>query len=206
MTQPVDYTPATAFNAFAPSGFPNLGTNLDTEFQNIGTTTDQIRANLAILQRDDTLLANGIVHPDSLTALTKTLIATTGWYPKGNWATATVYAFKDVVVQGGLAYVALAAHTSGVFATDLAAAKWMTFSTAYTTTAFGLSMLAAADATAALTLLGLTVSAFGKTLIDDADAQTARATLGLGGTVALTTDTNRKIRTANTMARIAYTR
>ena len=38
-----------------------------------------------------------------------------------------------------------------------------------------------------------------------ADAAAARSAIGLGGTVALTSDTNRKIRTANTMARIAFT-
>jgi hypothetical protein len=44
----------------------------------------------------------------------------------GNWATGTVYAAADVVAQGGLFYVCAVAHTSGTFATDLAASppKW----------------------------------------------------------------------------------
>lgn len=40
------------------------------------------------------------------------------------WATATVYAIGDLVIQSSKIYQALTAHTSGTFATDLAALKW----------------------------------------------------------------------------------
>lgn len=40
------------------------------------------------------------------------------------WATATAYAVGGVSLQGGTLYMCLAAHTSGTFATDLAAARW----------------------------------------------------------------------------------
>lgn len=40
------------------------------------------------------------------------------------WATATSYAVNDKVLTGGLKYICLVAHTSGTFATDLAAGKW----------------------------------------------------------------------------------
>lgn len=43
---------------------------------------------------------------------------------RGAWATTTSYALKDVVISGGIAYVAVLAHTSGTFATDLAAGRW----------------------------------------------------------------------------------
>lgn len=42
------------------------GVRLDTEFDAIATTTDEIRENLALLQRDDGALANGVVTEDSL--------------------------------------------------------------------------------------------------------------------------------------------
>ena len=176
MTQPTAYNPATAFGSFAPSGFPNLGTNLDTEFQNLNTTLDQTLANLALIQNDSTGLANLIVTPDSLSIATRQLFGTTGWTPRGAWLTATAYALKDVVSQGGTGYVCMVAHTSGVFATDLTAVKWLAFSQSLTTSAFGLSWLNTADATSAMVLLGLTISSFGRTLIDDADAAVGLAT------------------------------
>lgn len=47
--------------------------------------------------------------------------------PRGSWATATAYAIKDVVVVSGVAYAAPVAHTSGVWATDLAAGRWVVY-------------------------------------------------------------------------------
>lgn len=43
---------------------------------------------------------------------------------KGAWLTATAYVVGDVVTQNSLRYVCKTAHTSGTFATDLAATKW----------------------------------------------------------------------------------
>lgn len=43
---------------------------------------------------------------------------------KGQWLTATAYAVDDVAYQLGSSYICLTAHTSGTFATDLAASKW----------------------------------------------------------------------------------
>lgn len=40
------------------------------------------------------------------------------------WVTTHAYVLGDLVVQGGTNYYCLVAHTSGTFATDLAAAKW----------------------------------------------------------------------------------
>jgi hypothetical protein len=50
------------------------------------------------------------------------------WTAPAAWATATAYVAgppASVVVQGGETYVCLVAHTSGTFATDLAAGKWI---------------------------------------------------------------------------------
>jgi len=41
-----------------------------------------------------------------------------------DWVTATAYVVGDLVQQTGYCYECLTAHTSGTFATDLAAAKW----------------------------------------------------------------------------------
>lgn len=46
---------------------------------------------------------------------------------RGAWATATAYATKDIVLQGGVWYVAVVAHTSSAaFATD-SASKWRVY-------------------------------------------------------------------------------
>lgn len=58
MSQPAPYTPVTSFVTYQAqqSWFP--GPNIDVELNNLKTTTDQIRANLALIQRDDGKLAN----------------------------------------------------------------------------------------------------------------------------------------------------
>jgi hypothetical protein len=48
---------------------------------------------------------------------------------KGAWTTATAYKVDDIVLRGGTAYIALIAHTSGVFTTNLAAGNWEIFTT-----------------------------------------------------------------------------
>lgn len=52
----------------------------------------------------------------------------TAWSAPAAWLTATAYVAgppASVVTQGGETYVCLTSHTSGTFATDLAAAKWI---------------------------------------------------------------------------------
>lgn len=46
---------------------------------------------------------------------------------RGNWLTATAYALNDLVVQNSIVYICTAAHTSGVFATDLAVPRWAVY-------------------------------------------------------------------------------
>ena len=43
---------------------------------------------------------------------------------QGNWGTSTAYVTSDIVATTGRSYICIVAHTSGTFATDLAAAKW----------------------------------------------------------------------------------
>jgi len=48
---------------------------------------------------------------------------------RGPWLTLTGYAIKDLVQESGITYLCIVAHTSGTFATDLAAGKWGIFQT-----------------------------------------------------------------------------
>jgi len=46
---------------------------------------------------------------------------------RGDWLTTTAYARNDTAVYSNVMYLCVAAHTSGTFATDLAANKWKYF-------------------------------------------------------------------------------
>ena len=46
---------------------------------------------------------------------------------RGAWLTSNVYIHKDLVKEGGIIYYSRETHTSGVFATDLAAGKWVIY-------------------------------------------------------------------------------
>jgi hypothetical protein len=69
--QPIQYNRVydfTGYQASSPS-IPLPGNQVDAELNALKLTTDQIRANLAIIQRDDTLLGNNTVHPDAFSLI-----------------------------------------------------------------------------------------------------------------------------------------
>lgn len=130
MTQPVSYVPAVGFQAeetAAVAGRSTVRTSaLDAELQAVSLTLSQILTNLAVIQRDDTGLRDLVVTTESLSANVKALFAG-GINPRGAWLTATAYAVKDVVetLSPLISYICVIAHTSGTFATDRTAGKWM---------------------------------------------------------------------------------
>jgi hypothetical protein len=71
-------------------------------------------------------LTNTGDNPATVTASWE--IMTSGLRHIGNWATSTAYIVDDIVSYGGQTYKTLLSHTSGTFATDLAASKWVKFS------------------------------------------------------------------------------
>lgn len=130
-----EYTPQTDFSqdeANQVSGRSTVRTtNLDAEFANLQTSIDSLIARLRVISRDDDALQDGIVTIESLAADVLALIGDAGFNPMGPWLTATSYERSDLVSEGTGTYVCAEAHTSGVFATDLAAGKWiMLFDTA----------------------------------------------------------------------------
>lgn len=129
MAQPTRYDPAYDFSDWQSTHptDPLPGSSLDSELALIQATTDDICDNLALIQRDDGALANGSVTPDTLSTASRALVAASG-NPRGAWATATAYAVGDVVSQSAATYICCTAHTSGTFATDLAAVKWLILS------------------------------------------------------------------------------
>lgn len=106
-----------------------IATELDAEFDAINTSVDGTQSRLAELQRDDGGLLNGVVTPQSLSADTLSFISNNNAYFKGSWVTAKAYAIGESVANSGTVYYCVVAHTSGTFATDLSASKWVASST-----------------------------------------------------------------------------
>jgi hypothetical protein len=107
------------------------GVQLDAEFNAIKTSMTETQSRLAEIQRDDGAIKNLAVHPDALSAATRALIAA-GGTPRGAWVTATAYEVGDLVKAPDLAsYICVTEHTSGTFATDLAAGKWLLFASPF---------------------------------------------------------------------------
>lgn len=126
MTQPTAYTRQFNFTGFSASNPSDQqpGVYLDAELNAAKRTFDGILASLKLIQRDDGALANGSVGLNQVA--NDVLLTLSGkWTPRGAWASATVYAVSDVVLSSGSSYVCAKAHTSGVFATDVAANDWI---------------------------------------------------------------------------------
>ncbi len=121
MAQPTAYAPAHEFltDEGANPNFP--GSEIDIELNAIKDTTDEIRTNLALIQRDDGELANRIVGSDQLTDE----LRTGALVNFSQWASEVTYAAGAIVVEDDSFYRCLVAHTASTFATDLSNAKWM---------------------------------------------------------------------------------
>lgn len=104
------------------------GADFDTDYDRIKVVFDAIVSALADVRRDDGGVKNQSIGIDQLKTEVVNLL--NGVTPRGNWATVTAYAKLDLVRQNNILYIALSAHTSGTFATDLAASKWMSISAA----------------------------------------------------------------------------
>lgn len=132
MAQPPAYTRQYDFTSFqtASPADPLPASGVESELNAVKTTLDQVLVNIALIQRDDGELANALIEPFSLSTTTLGLLASGSWVPKGDWVTSTAYVVGDIVEESSIAYICVVAHTSGTFATDLAAVKWMAISSA----------------------------------------------------------------------------
>jgi hypothetical protein len=132
MPQPSQYNPTTGFQEEETdqvAGRSTVRTSaLDAELAAIRDSINQLVTNIGLIQRDDGELKDGIVKVNSLSAAVLVLLGSAGFTiasPLG-WLTATDYAARTIVTNGTGTYVCAVAHTSSVFATDLAAGKWVT--------------------------------------------------------------------------------
>lgn len=150
--------------------FDAIATAIENTVSRDGTTPNTMSANLDM---------NGY---RILNALAQ---AGDGFIWTGGWVTATSYAVNNLTYSSGNAYICLEAHTSGVFATDLAAAKWELFASKGAPGAGNGDMIGSnnlsdlTDATTARTNLGVAigtqVQAYGAgiptTLADQTEAE-----------------------------------
>lgn len=122
MAAPTPYDRATSFRLFSAQNptTPQSGTSLDQEFDAIKVSMDETQSNLALIQNADGRLANASVGRVQLDSS-----VTIGFESPTPWATATEYTTVSTVFHDAIFYTCLEAHTSGDFATDLAADKWL---------------------------------------------------------------------------------
>jgi hypothetical protein len=132
MPQPIPYTRTTDFSAeesAAVSGRSTLRSSaVDAELDGVAANLAGLNQNLALLQRDDGELRDSVVKLHTLAGDVRALLGAGQGVPRGPWATATAYAVRDIVTQGGNSYICALPHTAGVFATDLSASRWMLLS------------------------------------------------------------------------------
>lgn len=122
MAQPTPYTRQYNFTNFSTLNPTQQqpGLQIDAELSAVKTTLDQTLANLRLIQRDDGGINNLTVGYDQL----KAEVFTNGINYVAPWLTGTSYTVGRSVSQSNVIYRCLVAHTSGTFATDLAAGKW----------------------------------------------------------------------------------
>ena len=96
------------------------GQGLDVDFAAIVLALSDTINFLKGVTRADGQLANGSVTSDTLAASVRI-----GFDAPAPWATSIAYTTRSTAFQGFGFYLCTVAHTSGVFATDLAAGRWL---------------------------------------------------------------------------------
>jgi len=98
-----------------------LTAGVDTELNNIKSVLDVAKTMLAVLLNDD---LSQKISAAALSYIGASLNSVGVFIFREQWLTATAYVVNNMVFQGGASYICLQSHTSGTFATDLAAGKW----------------------------------------------------------------------------------
>jgi hypothetical protein len=123
MAYPSIYDVTYSYTGFQQSqgnnSFP--GTQLDADLNGLESAIDGVSAFMKNVIRSDGKLNNGLVTFDSLSPS----LQTAGLTPADAWATGLTYLAKVSVIQAANLYRSTVTHTAGVFATDLAAGKWV---------------------------------------------------------------------------------
>ena len=126
MAQPPIYSRAYDFSAYQTSNpqDPLPASQVEAELDRIKSTLDAVLNNMAILQRDDTQLANQSVTAESLSQDALAIAQADGFNIRGDWATGIYYEVNDVVDFNDATYICINAHTSAS-TFDSLAAHWL---------------------------------------------------------------------------------
>jgi len=124
MAQPTPYNTTKDFSQDEVNSVAGRSTvdtaGVDTEFANIETTLDEILVNLALIQRDDTEIANKSIGIEQLKSEVSIALNTTSV-----WGEAKDYLLNEKVWKDNILYACLVPHTSDIFSTDLTSDKWI---------------------------------------------------------------------------------
>ena len=113
MAQPTPYFPTYIFQD--QEWKADLLPLWDVEFNNLSQTIQETLHNLSLIQRDDTKLANGVVHPLAMSPETLQLLnMVPQWSYQGLWVIDHEYFIGDMVVFNNATFVAVKCHTSGI--------------------------------------------------------------------------------------------
>lgn len=185
----IEYQPQTDFSedeADLVSGRSTVRTaNLDAEHDAIAASVTSLISGLTAIWREDNQLLDGVVKIHTLASEVLALFAALNPAKiRGTWGTGVAYLLGDVVGRPTGTYVALAAHTSGVFATDLAAGLWTPLWDSTTLSAAGISFtpagtIAAANVQAAIVEAASEAMQKASNLSDVASLVTARGNLSV---------------------------
>lgn len=116
-TRQYDYVSYQNANPARPLPAGQIHADYNAIASSLAGTIDFLKKSL----RSDGAIMNGAVGVDQLDPD----LLTAGLTPADAWASGVAYAVQNSVVANGSLYRCLVAHTSGVFATDLAAGKWV---------------------------------------------------------------------------------
>lgn len=199
MAAPTPYELSYDFTAFQASNptTPLPADKLEIEFNALQTTTDEIIANLGIIQRTDGALANQSVGIDQLKPE-----VSLGFNSVTNWLTGTQYGLRDGVYYQNKVYICVIAHQAGVFATDLAANKWQLIADydQFIVLATAQANIATAQATIATTQAGNSATSAAAALVSQNTA-TAQAVIATAqATIATSATTKWNYSSTTTMA------
>lgn len=160
---------------------------------------DDSDSTLWLVAVNHTSAASGTFAEDRTANPTYWTAITTVPIYRGAWTTTTVYTTQDIVLINNAYYLCIAAHTSGVFATDLAASKW--------TLIIDLSAAIASAAAAAVSEANAAASA-AAALTSENNAETAEtnAEAAEASAIAAASSASTSAGTATTQAGIATTK